>query len=245
MNYWEIKAVRDQRSAAHASAVALLKSPTITAETRSSFNRAMEDVNRLGIQLAAMEGRSGSNSVAERIDCKREELFNRYVRFGAKYLDHTEQRMMETRDVAEGAPMLSHVGTYSGLGFFVPTGFRDVIEQATKYFCPLSDPAVSGCTVIESDNGQPLPMPTSNDTAQVATIVGESQPVSEQDITASQVILSSYKLTSGLIKASIELLQDSAFGIDAWLGQRFGERFGVVWKSILPRATAPISLPAC
>lgn len=232
-NYWEIKAVRDQRAAAHASAVALLKSPTITAETRSAFNRAMEDVNRLGIQLAGLEGRSGSNYVQDRIDCKKEELFTRFVRYGVRSLDVAEQRSMEFRDVVEGAPMLTHVGTYSGLGFLVPTGFRDSIEQATKYFCPLSDPAVSGCQVIETTSGQPLPMPVSNDTNQQATIVGESQPVSEQDITTNHVVFGAYKLTSGVIKASIELLQDSGIDIDSWLAQRFGERYGRGLESYL------------
>ena len=199
----------------------MLKTPTQTSETKQKFNRAMEDVTRLGSQIDQLEGRS----VSDRIDPVKEELFNRYIRWGTKYLSEAEQRSMEVRDLAEGN-LGAHIGTYSGLGYFVPTGFRDVLEQATKYFCPLADPAVSGCTVIETESGQPLPMPTSNDTAQVATIVGEAQPVAEEDITASQVVFGAYKLSSGLVKVSIELLQDSAFDIDQWLGKRFGERLG-------------------
>ena len=60
----------------------------------------------------------------------------------------------------------------------------------------------------------------------MATIVGEAATVSEEDITASQIVFGAYKLSSGLVKASVELLQDSAFDIQNWLAQRFGERYG-------------------
>ncbi len=53
--------------------------------------------------------------------------------------------------------MLTHVGTYSGLGYFVPTGFVDRIEQATKWFAPLTEDGVF--SVIRTGTGQPLPFP--------------------------------------------------------------------------------------
>src|SRR5262249_4458310 len=46
------------------------------------------------------------------------------------------------------------------------------------------------------------------------------------DVTAGHVIFAAYKLKSGLIKASNELLQDSSIDIDSWLAERFAERFG-------------------
>jgi len=139
-------------------------------------------------------------------------------------LDRGVQFEKEQRDLAEGAPMLNHIGTYSGLGYFVPTGFVNAIEQATKWFAPLMDGSV--ITIMDTATGQPLPFPTSNDTTQAATLVGEAGTVSEQDVTASQINFGAYKFTSGLVKASLELLQDSAFDLDAWLVQRFAERWG-------------------
>lgn len=131
----------------------------------------------------------------------------------------------EQRDgLVEGAPMLNHIGTYSGLGFFVPTGFVNAIEQATKWYAPLLDGSV--LNVMSTATGQPLPFPTSNDTTQVAVTVDESNDVSEQDVTAAQITMGAYKMTSGLVKCSLELLQDSAFDIEAWLAQRFAERWG-------------------
>ncbi|VVB52209.1 Phage capsid family protein [uncultured archaeon] len=144
------------------------------------------------------------------------------------------ERNFEQRDLAEGN-ILAHIGTYTGLGFFVPTGFRDAIEQATKYFAPLLDGSV--ITVMDTATGQPLPMPTSNDTTQAATIVGEGSPVSEQDVTAGQINFGAYKFTSGLVKASLELIQDSAFDLEAWLIARFAERWGRGLENYLTNGT--------
>lgn len=142
----------------------------------------------------------------------------------------------EKRDgLVEGAPMLSHIGTYSGLGFFVPTGFVNAIEQATKWFAPLLDGSV--ITIMDTATGQPLPFPTSNDTNQAATIVGEAQTTTEQDVTASQINFGAYKFSSGLVKASLELLQDSAFDLEAWLAQRFAERWGRGLEAFLTNGT--------
>lgn len=221
-NYNEAKSLREQRAATHARALPILSQKTITAEDRARFDRIMSEVDGLSARIDAAEGKTGHLSGG---DYKRSLAFGRYIRHGADILEASEKRMMETRDIAEGNQAL-HIGTYSGLGYFVPTGFQNAIEQATKYFCPMSDSSVSGCDVMSTDAGNALPFPTSNDTNQVATIVGEAASVPEQDLTAGQVVLTAYKLSSGIVKASIELLQDSAFNVEDWLAQRFGERYG-------------------
>jgi HK97 family phage major capsid protein len=66
----------------------------------------------------------------------------------------------------------------------------------------------------------------SDDTGNTATVVGEASSVSELDATANQVVLGAIKITSGLVKASQEILQDSSFDVESWLAGLFGERFG-------------------
>lgn len=134
-----------------------------------------------------------------------------------------------------GSTLLAHIGTYSGLGFFVPTGFVNAIEQATKYFAPLLDGSV--ITVMDTATGQPLPFPTSNDTNNAAAPIGEAQTVTELDVTASQINFGAYKFSSGLVLCSLELLQDSAFDIEAWLIQRFAERWGRGLENYLTNGT--------
>jgi HK97 family phage major capsid protein len=155
---------------------------------------------------------------------------------GVAYERAASQQEREERDgLVEGAPMLNHIGTYSGLGFFVPTGFVNAIEQATKWYAPLLDGSV--LNVMSTATGQPLPFPTSNDTNQKAVVVDEVAPVSEQDVTAGQITMGAYKLTSGLVKCSLELLQDSAFDIESWLAQRFAERWGRGMEAYLTTGT--------
>jgi HK97 family phage major capsid protein len=235
MNTNEVVELRSKRAKAHADAMTVIaKGNGLTAEDKITYNRAMDEVNRLGTKIQILEGAARNeaprdyerensvwNNPQEHL---RHAAFMRFVRNGKNNIDAQDRLLLERRDVSEGAPMLNHLGTYTSVGFFVPTGFRNQIEQATKYFCPFLDGGV--CTILETATGNPLPMPTSNDTQQAATIVGEAASVSEADVTASQIIFAAYKLSSGEVKASIELLQDSAFDIQEWLSQRFGERYG-------------------
>jgi HK97 family phage major capsid protein len=246
-NYNQARALREERAALHNQAVQILSLENQTAETRDRFSRMMKDVAGLNARIAIAE--NSAPAFTNSGDPKRELAFGRYLRGGESALDATEKRMLkESRDIAEGT-QVSHIGTYSGLGYFVPTGFRNVIEQATKYFCPLADADVSGCTIMNTDTGNVIPMPTSNDTATVATIVGEAQSVSESDgaggnLGANQILISAYKFSSGLVKVSDEQIQDSAFDIEAWLGQRFGERFGRAMEAYYTTGTGAQGSPA-
>lgn len=153
-------------------------------------------------------------------------------------LDRELKISRESRDISEGAgvgTLIPQIGTYAGLGYFVPVGFVHDVEQATKWFAPLLDGSV--IRVMETASGQALPYPISNDTTQSATLVGENALVSEKDVTANQISFGAYKFTSGLVKASIELLQDSAFDIEKWLIERFAERWGRGLENYLTNGT--------
>ena len=143
-----------------------------------------------------------------------------------------EQRsaMFEKRDQSEGT-LLSQLGTYTGLGFFIPAGFVYQIEQATKFYAPLLEGGVF--TMLETATGQPLPYPTSNDTTQKAVLVAENVQVAEQDATAGNIQFGAWKYTSGLVRVSFELLQDSAFDLEKWLAGLFGIRWGRGMEDVL------------
>ncbi len=222
---YQLKQLYESRNKAHAYAVSMLQGEQ-TAESRQAFDAALLDVEKFTREIKeAEQGYYTPRSHNHQKEARHAEAFGRYIRRGMEYLTPEQRQILtEKRDVGEGAPMNSHVGTYSGLGFFVPTGFVDLIEQATKYFAPLLDGSV--VRVMETATGQPLPYPISNDTNQIATLIGESTQVAELDITASQIAFNAYKYTTGVIRCSMELLQDSAFDLEAWLAERFAERWG-------------------
>jgi HK97 family phage major capsid protein len=225
---YQLKELTEARSRAHAAASRLLAGEGLnTPEKRSSFEAAMTEVDNLTQKIAQGQGTYTSPTSA-RTDLKREmrhaEAFGRFLRKGDNVLTPEQRNILETRAVGEGGAQGAHIGSYSSLGYLVPTGFVDRVEQATKYFCPFLTEGF--CNVIKTDTGNALPFPVSDDTGNVATIVAEAGTVSELDITAGQVILQAYKLSSGVIKASMELLQDSSIDIEGWLSARFGERYG-------------------
>jgi HK97 family phage major capsid protein len=172
-----------------------------------------------GVNDACLFGRCGE------LDERTIETLNREAR-GQKSEERAEQ---------EG-DLISQIGTYTGLGYFVPAGFIYDIENALKYFAPLVDGTV--VEIMETATGQPLPYPISNDTDQSAHVLGESvdassidlgrggSPTIDQDVLAGHINFGAWKYTTGLVKISLELSQDSAFNLEKWLAERFAIRLG-------------------
>jgi HK97 family phage major capsid protein len=221
------KQLREERAQAHAEAVR-----AHAANNLPAYDKAMARVDELKLKIDAAEQRSTPTSGYELSDPghKRAFAFGKYLRRGKAELTETEKRSIEFRDVAEGN-LAAHIGTYSGLGYLVPTGFSGKIEQALKYYAPLYDNNVFGR--LETSTGNPTPYPTSDDTSNSAVLVGEAGTVNEEDITANHVVFNAYKLTSGLIKCSNELLQDAAFDIESWLADQFAVRYGRAFEYFL------------
>jgi HK97 family phage major capsid protein len=230
-----LKSLYEQRSRAHAVASGMLAGNGLTSQTKSQFDAAMIEVDSLSKQIrSAEQGNFAAYRTNElESEIRHSEAFGRFVRKGEAVLSNEQRSILtgEKRAVSEGGNQGAHIGTYSSLGYFVPTGFVDAVQQATKYFAPLLEDGVFN--VIRTGTGQALPFPVSDDTANACTIVGEAASVSDLDVTANQVILQAYKTTSGVIKASLELLQDSAIDIESWLADRFGERFGRGYEGFL------------
>lgn len=128
---------------------------------------------------------------------------------------------LEQRDMSEGIPT---GGAYPGstTGFFVPVGFVNKIEEALLYYGNMWNVA----EIMDTATGQPLPFPTDNDTTVTGEIVGEGTLVSNQDVSLGQIMFSAYKFSTKMVKISIELLQDSAFDMEAFLVRKFGTRLG-------------------
>src|SRR5262249_1198337 len=71
-----------------------------------------------------------------------------------------------------------------------------------------------------------LPIPTVNDTANVGEIINENSAVNQQDVAFGQLVLGAFKYSSKMILVSVELLQDNAINLAAFLGDALGTRIG-------------------
>lgn len=175
-----------------------------------------------------------------------------------------EQRravMVEQRDQQAGTQSITYTEGNLG-GYFVPAGFVYDIEQATKYFAPLLDG--STIRIMETATGNVLPYPTSNDTNQAWTLVSETTQVADGgtapnypnqgtsaptanpgNVLASQITFGAYKGTTGLIRVSLELMQDSAFSLEAFLKEAFAVRLGRGYEYYLTQGSgsnAPLGI---
>ena len=113
------------------------------------------------------------------------------------------------------------VGTTTLGGYTVPTGFLPQLEVAMKSYSGI----LAAADIFRTESGNPLLIPTEDDTTTLAAATAEAAAFTVQDVTFGQVQMDAYKFGS-IIKVSYELLQDSAFNIDAEMTRVFGPRFG-------------------
>ena len=83
-------------------------------------------------------------------------------------------------------------------------------------------------TVMNTTAGEPINWPTNDDTGNEGELVAEHQEVEETELEFGQKELGAYKYSSKVVRASIEILQDSAFALDSFITRAFGIRLGRV-----------------
>ncbi len=147
----------------------------------------------------------------------------------------------EQRDQQAGTQSITYTEGNLG-GYFVPAGFVYDIEQATKFYANLMDG--SSIRIMETATGNVLPYPTSNDTNEAWTLLSETTQIVDNGTTpnyptvgsvptanpgnvlAGSVSFGAYKGSTGLVRVSLELMQDSAFSLEAFLKEAFAVRLG-------------------
>lgn len=244
MNLTKARELREQRAREYNEARTAYDGSQKTKEDLAKFNTAMDKCDELKTQIDAEEradaidletrtghppaGQPGNGQPTDAEKQKRyREVWQRAMKhdgpaeFGFRGISDADRAALrEYRDMGTGG---GNALQGSGGGYFVPVGMVHEIETALKYYGPMLDVA----DVIETASGQPLPWPTQNDTGTVGAIIGEgTQVTTESDLTISNMVLNAYKYTTNLIKVSIELLQDSAFDLDAYLKDQCAIRLG-------------------
>lgn len=113
-------------------------------------------------------------------------------------------------------------------GITVPEGFISSLERAELAFGGMRQVSA----IMQTDTGEKLLWPTTDDTGNTGEIINENTAVDEQDVTFGGITFQSYKFSSKMIKVSFELLRDSAFNMAAELGAMLGERLGRIQNTV-------------
>lgn len=148
------------------------------------------------------------------------EAFGAMLRRGAGSLTPEQRSVLQSgfSEVrAQGA------GTDSAGGYTVPDVFLAQMTETMKAYGGL----LSVVDVINTATGQDMSWPSNDDTSNTGAILAENTQITgDADVTFGTVPLSAYMYTSKIIKVSFQLLQDSAFNLNAWLPGKIAERIG-------------------
>lgn len=207
------------------------------AEKRIS-DRAAEERAKKRPTGADTEGRGADEPVA----LEYREVFYKFLSTGA---DLGEMEPEERKVLRDGAVKLKNgefraqtAGTTTAGGYTVPTELANTIIKSMKMWGPMYDEDV--CTVINTTSGNPIKIPTVDDTGVAAVKkTGEAQALTDdgsKDVTFGQKSLDSYGYDTEFVRFSLELSRDSIFNIESLLGELLGERLGRIANSELTTA---------
>ena len=164
-------------------------------------------------------------------------VFHRLLQVGADLsLLSAEERAVLKDGVAEFRAQTA--GTTTAGGFTVPTELANQIIKSMKAWGPLYDEDV--CTTMNTASGNPIKIPTVDDTAVTAVAHTEATALtdtSSKDVTFGQKSLDAYVFDTQFVRWSFELAQDSIFSVESLLADLLGERLGRIANSQLTTGT--------
>ncbi len=189
-------------------------------ERHESRNRARDDV---------AETRGVSRDELDNADKRYEEAYNRWFRRGIGGLSAEQRTVLDSGhglNTAPGAPAAGSTG-YNG-GYLVPQSYWHNLQIALKEYGGI----LEYCNVLTTETGAPMPWPTVDPTGIVGSYITEQNSLgfggdsAGGDYQFGQGMLSAWTIVSGVILASLQLIEDSAFDVDSFVSDRIGEACG-------------------
>jgi HK97 family phage major capsid protein len=155
------------------------------------------------------------------------EVFEKYFRTGAESMTADERQLLKEYRGTSPQSTTAALG-----GYTIPTGFMPELEKDMESYSGI----LQAARVVRTSSGNTMYWPTVDDTATSATLVTEGSSTTVADIPFAQKQLDSYTYRT-LAQVSEELLQDSAFSMEAILRDLFAERFGRAMNAALTTGT--------
>ena len=229
----ELMEMRDKRVQSWNAAKAFLESHrgedgTLSAEDDAIFNKMMDDVDKLGREIARMEKMEAMDVEMSKATSKpltsapttrmEDEPVNKAGRGGNGYAKNF-WNAMRSKSVSHEVLNALQVGTDSEGGYLVPDEYERTLIEALEdqnIFRQLAH-------VIHTSSGdRKIPVVASKGTA---SWIDEEAQYPESDDAFGQVSIGAYKLAT-MIKISEELLNDSVFDMPAYIAKEFARRIG-------------------
>lgn len=199
----------------------------IEALTQQIVRAERQEANERDMLEPVQERRSGrmapeapEGNAEERAKAYRAALFD-YMRFGSENLTPEARAVLRSGYQVPGAERRDGLSTTNANGgYTIPTDlFRELQNNMLAF-----GGARQLATILTTAAGNTLNVPTVDDSTQKAQIVGEgSSLTSPQDPTFGVVALGAFMYRS-FLPITLELLQDSAFDMEAWVRSAMATR---------------------
>jgi len=181
--------------------------------------------------IAGIREPSTATTTPEGEEKRYEEAFSTWFRRGDKGLSDEQRAVLDSGHGLSTAPNsagISAGGTGYDAGYLIPQGFWMNLQIAIKEYGGI----LPYCRMVQTDSGQPMPWPTVDPTAIVGSYITEQNQLGfggdsgGTDYQFGQGMLNAWTIVSGVILASIQLINDSAFDVDQFVTDRMGEAIG-------------------
>lgn len=184
---------------------------SLEAKKRQVEQNQMQNADLMSFQ----SGKTVTPDEVADIEQQKANAFRKYVAHGIEELSADERETLNRMRAAQST-------SNTGGGFTIPEGFSNEIESGLKDFGGMFEAG----RLYPTTSGNDLPWPTENNTSQKGEILAENEQVNEQDLVFASVTLGAYMYSSKLIRISLQLLQDSAFNMESFVGGKLAERIG-------------------
>lgn len=171
------------------------------------------------------EERNADNPAEVDREQKYASAFSTMMRRGLDGLKPEQRELMQQNFNAVDTRAQSTVTTAGG--YLIPPGFLVRITEVLKAFGGILNVAEP----IMTETGNPLQWPSFDGTTQTGQILTENTQETPLDMAFGTKSLGAYTYSSRIILLSLQLMQDSAFDLDAFVARQIGIRIG--------RAVAP------
>lgn len=207
------------------------KGETITVEDRTAFDQAEVRLQELETDLSRVQkfaaAEKGKEEDASNRSISRDErdsdadayskAFTQWLKRGMNGVNEEQRSSLDAN-----ALQTAGAGVTTAGGFLIPQGFWKNLQIALKAYGGL----LSLCNVMPTATGNPMPWPTNDPTSIVGSYITEGNQLGFQDYVFGQGMLFAWTLTSNVILASVQIIEDSAFDVDAFVTERAGEAIG-------------------
>ena len=223
----KLKALKEKRASIYTSIDELRQATDgreMTAEEQQRWDTMLSDYDKADKAVEAEERfmdiqrKQAEQEVAGRDSLLGQTVGEEYRRaFGDYLLNGASGISSESRATIE---QRAGIAGLSG-GLIIPKTLASEIEVALKAYGGMFEAA----TILNTSHGGDLILPTVNDTSAKAAIVSEYDQSTKRAPSFGSVVLKAYTYRTPIIPVSQELIQDSAFDLDALLSRLLADSF--------------------